>query len=527
MHYFLGIIYILTIISGIICIFILATRGERGLKTNLFLGSLASGLLWCISQMGIFMAANDLQLSMSYVIGNIGICYIGAFWLNFILCFIGKINKKFMSVCFGISTILFLGMITNPLHHMYYAVLDMNTKEYVWLFFVNIYYVYLCNISGSVLLLRSKVKSKHHMACKKMVLVIGMMPLLFNLLQHMKIINVDMELTPLSFSVTNILIFLAIFKYDFLNIKKLAFEEIIQDVNEGIIVFTSLGEFSYMNQSAKKYLSHINDIEELYQTFDTTDLSALKNKEEVIAVKDDKHIQIQKIITSNKIDKLVSISFILKDVSKFYQLMEQNAQISQLEQELLIEQERNDIIQKVHDTLGHTLTMIQSLIKLGMHSYEERKEAEGYFIQAKNLAADSIRELREYINETKKCNTNESISCCISSLVDTIKEIPIELSIAGYDEKKYMHHKDIIYLCIKELITNCLKYAHASKMQIIIKYLDNSVEIFVFDDGVGCDKIVYGNGLLGMKERIVKARGEFRVNSAKDGGFQTFIFLPI
>lgn len=525
MYYFLGIIYVLTIIGETNCLFVLATRGERGLKTNLFLGSLASSMLWCISQICIFMATNDFQLNIAYVIGNVGICFIGVCWINFILCFIHKSKKTFLLVTFAIASLLFVGMITNPIHHMYYAVLDMDTKEYAWLFYVNKGYVYLCNISGSIILFLSKAKSKRHKVCKNMVLIIGMLPLLCNFLQYIEVINMEVELTPLSFSMTCILIFLAVFKYDFLNIKKLAFEEIIQDVNEGVFVFSSLGELSYSNPSAIQYVNHIECIEDLYRLFDTTDLEGLGNKEEVVVIKDEKYIQIQKVIISNRVDNLIAISFVLKDVSKFYQLIEQNAQISRLEQELLIEQERNDIIQKVHDTLGHTLTMIQSLIKLSLHAYEERNEAESYLLQAKGLAADSIRELREYINETKKCNTNESISCCISSLITTIKEIPIELSFVGSEEKKYIHYKEIIYLCIKELITNCLKYANASKMQIVIKYLEEGVEIFVFDDGIGCDKIVYGNGLLGIKERIVRARGEFRVNSAKDEGFQTFIFL--
>ena len=527
MYYILGSIYTFTIISEIVCIIILLLKGERNLKTYLFLGCIASSLLWGMSQIGIFGASNEIQFYISYIVGNVGVCFIGTFWVNFIFYYTEHKCTKFLYTSFGISALFYLAMLTNPLHHMYYKMLEMGAKEHAFLFKVNKYYIYFCVILGVVTLLKHKTKTRFDKLNKNLIVSFVTVPFGLNLLQHFEIVVLEAELTPLSFSIACIFVFVAIFKYEFLNINKLVFEDIIRDINEGVIVFSRTGRLSYINNAAKQDLGQIESLDDFYTRFAEHNLKEMKDKEEITLVRGGEFIQIQKIIKTGITGEIVSVSFLSKDVTKFYQLIEQSAQISQLEQELVIEQERNDIVQKVHDTLGHSLTVIHSLIKLGVHSIDKPQEAQEYLLLAKRLTGDGLKELREYINATKKNCTKELLNCSIKSLVDTIKEVPIELSFVGTDDKKYLHLKETIFLCVRELITNCLKYANASGMQIIIKYMDEGVEIFVCDDGVGCDNIVFGNGLLGIKERITKARGEFRANSEKDEGFQVYISLPV
>ena len=64
-------------------------------------------------------------------------------------------------------------------------------------------------------------------------------------------------------------------------------------------------------------------------------------------------------------------------------------------------------------------------------------------------------------------------------------------------------------------------------MDIILKFLGTGVEMYIFDNGKGCEKINYGNGLSGIEERIKNIGGTVNFASSKDNGFNTIIKIPI
>ena len=64
-------------------------------------------------------------------------------------------------------------------------------------------------------------------------------------------------------------------------------------------------------------------------------------------------------------------------------------------------------------------------------------------------------------------------------------------------------------------------------MDIIVKFHGESLDVYIFDNGVGCDKIKAGNGLGGMERRVLEAGGTFRAASAEGEGFQIILKLPV
>lgn len=170
--------------------------------------------------------------------------------------------------------------------------------------------------------------------------------------------------------------------------------------------------------------------------------------------------------------------------------------------------------------------MIQSLIKLGICETEEEKRDE-YLENARGLASNGIRELREYILQNKKEKNGEIITWYLQKLVKTVKETAVELDFSGQDSEKYLVHSETVYECVKEFITNTLRYANATKIQIIVKFMEKEIELYLFDDGIGCKKLICGNGLNGMKNKVEKSRGVIRMNTAENEGFQIFLSLPV
>lgn len=220
---------------------------------------------------------------------------------------------------------------------------------------------------------------------------------------------------------------------------------------------------------------------------------------------------------------------ILSDVSKYYELVSRTKELAVSNEQLAVEQERNRIAQDVHDTTGHTLTMIRSLMKLAeiecqQGNYSHINE---YLEQAGQLSGDGIRELRCSINNLKQAGGRELVTQGIRRLAESVKELEVEVCVQGTDSRQYSHLTKTVYECAREAITNCLKYAHATHMDIILKFHEDSLDLYIFDNGRGCGKIISGNGLEGMEKRVKEAGGQFRAVSSEGEGFQITVKLPV
>ena len=64
-------------------------------------------------------------------------------------------------------------------------------------------------------------------------------------------------------------------------------------------------------------------------------------------------------------------------------------------------------------------------------------------------------------------------------------------------------------------------------MDIIVKLLENSAEVYIIDNGKGCSEINFGNGLKGMRERTEKIGGSIRFTSSDQCGFSITMKFPI
>lgn len=224
----------------------------------------------------------------------------------------------------------------------------------------------------------------------------------------------------------------------------------------------------------------------------------------------------------------ISIICVLMATLK-YHFLDLNRELAITNEKLILEKERNRIAQEVHDTAGHTLTMIQSYMKLAQiaNSHKEREKVGEYLEEAKVLTGKGIRELRQSINQLREGESYELMTQGIMQLANQVKEIPVEVTIQGEDSEKYSHLSRVVYDCVRESITNTLKYAQASKVEIVVRFSEDSIELMIADDGVGCEFIDANNGIRGIRERVETCGGTVRFISGNREGFLTRIHLDV
>ena len=71
-----------------------------------------------------------------------------------------------------------------------------------------------------------------------------------------------------------------------------------------------------------------------------------------------------------------------------------------------------------------------------------------------------------------------------------------------------------------------MRYSGASRIDIIVKFLEERLEIYVLDNGKGCGNISESNGLRGIRERTEKLGGSVRFSSVYGEGFSVIMKIP-
>ncbi len=84
-----------------------------------------------------------------------------------------------------------------------------------------------------------------------------------------------------------------------------------------------------------------------------------------------------------------------------------------------------------------------------------------------------------------------------------------------------------VYRLVQEALTNVVKHARASTVQVRVSAVTDQVSVMVRDDGIGFDvsKRSDGYGLAGMRERVYLSDGSLEIESG-DGGTEVRISLP-
>jgi signal transduction histidine kinase len=87
------------------------------------------------------------------------------------------------------------------------------------------------------------------------------------------------------------------------------------------------------------------------------------------------------------------------------------------------------------------------------------------------------------------------------------------------------------YRIVQEALTNTLKHAGAARVDVTVRYGQDSVELVIEDDGhAGASPEPLpgaGRGLVGMRERVALFHGRLELGRASAGGFRVHAVLPL
>ena len=197
--------------------------------------------------------------------------------------------------------------------------------------------------------------------------------------------------------------------------------------------------------------------------------------------------------------------------------------------EMAILEERNRITRDLHDTIGHGLTgMIMGLEMVQVLMDEDLEKSKEMIKVLKDSSRESLVMVREVVNAL---NPNENISKGIESIKELIdsfqykSNVDISFEIIGVPYKTNPSTNIVQYRIIQEGLTNAIRHGKADKINIIITFYINSIDLYIKDNGVGTKDINKGLGLKSMEDRVFSLGGTISFLS-KDG-FSIVASIPL
>jgi signal transduction histidine kinase len=104
--------------------------------------------------------------------------------------------------------------------------------------------------------------------------------------------------------------------------------------------------------------------------------------------------------------------------------------------------------------------------------------------------------------------------------------MPVELDLRA--ERRLPEQVEVAaYYVVSEALTNAVKHAHASVVNVELESHDGIVQLAIRDDGIGGADPGQGSGLVGLSDRIEALGGTLRVTSPSGDGTKLLIQIPI
>lgn len=232
----------------------------------------------------------------------------------------------------------------------------------------------------------------------------------------------------------------------------------------------------------------------------------------------------------NEAGQIEGLAKIMRDISDRKQ---DEARMQSLIQEAGVLQERNRLAGELHDTLAQMFTAIRLQLDALEHILETRpSEAQNYLIRARQMAQDGFQEARNAIRALRVSALEEGLAIAMPRLAD---QVPITTgtrvtcTLSGNVAPLPPTVESELYRIAQEALTNALRHARSSEINITLHYAPTGVELRITDNGQGFDITVQamGFGIQGMRERAERIGAAFAMSSEPGRGTQFLITLPL
>jgi PAS domain S-box-containing protein len=194
------------------------------------------------------------------------------------------------------------------------------------------------------------------------------------------------------------------------------------------------------------------------------------------------------------------------------------------------EKERREISSELHDNVNQILTTCKLFLEIARNSPADARFIDGCY-QNIQMVIEEIRNISH--NLTPYTLKDLGLAAALHDVVQKINQsgkLSIRLlSFQNLEEESVSPDiKLTIFRIIQEKISNVLKHAQATELNISLNVYGQRISVVLSDNGIGFDEKVIkrGMGLNNIQNRVEYYKGSFEVRTAPGEGCELRIELP-
>lgn len=201
------------------------------------------------------------------------------------------------------------------------------------------------------------------------------------------------------------------------------------------------------------------------------------------------------------------------------------------------EDTRKALSRELHDGAGQSITSILAYLRI-LYSQTSDPKQQQLIDATRDIVADVLNEMRQMALDLRPPSIDDIgvVQTMEKYFYRTIEHNDLDgVFIAGDEVPRIPDEISLaLYRILQEAMTNIIRHADASKVDVAIQYQQGTLFFNIQDDGRGFSEEQAESarrndhiGLYGMKERVELLKGLFKIKSAPNQGTNIMISIPL
>jgi two-component system, NarL family, sensor histidine kinase DesK len=200
---------------------------------------------------------------------------------------------------------------------------------------------------------------------------------------------------------------------------------------------------------------------------------------------------------------------------------------------LAVADERSRIARDLHDTLGHSLSVIALKSELaGRLIDDDPARAKAEMADVERVARESLSAVRETVGGIRQPTLAAELAGARSALAAAGIDGRVEPAPEGIPTAV----DAVLGWAVREGVTNIVRHARAGSAEIRVELADGSAGVDIRNDaiaeragepGMGPSRAGGGSGLVGLRERVAAFGGVVEAGPTESGGFRLHVSVPL